>query len=210
MKRTHDGELHRQTKLQRARETRQPHSESEITTTSGSAARALPLPTGTRVFVFLELDAARRARVLRVSDLSDATLDEHEGPGGMEPVFWALLEPCACEPEAIEGVDGRGDGRVDGVEGRVREGPAFMAPASPPSGVLLSLLSLSPPTRVLRMCALSSAMVSFSGIRSGSVDHEPRRALARTLASLKEWRRRDTVSPPREKARSTSVEVAVE
>lgn len=157
--------------------------------------------------------------MLRVSDVSDAALEERERPGGTEPVFFALVEACACELEVFAGVDGRVDGvdgRVDGCElkarGAEREGSAFTALASPPGGPLS--LSLSPPppppTRVLRMCALSSAMVSFSGIRSGRVDHEPRRALARTLASLKEWRRRDTVSPPRENTRSASVEVAVE
>lgn len=52
-------------------------------------------------------------------------------------------------------------------------------------------------------------MVSRAGMRSGIDDHDASNALARTLASLREWRRRDTVRPPREKARSASVDVAV-
>ena len=51
-------------------------------------------------------------------------------------------------------------------------------------------------------------MVSFSRIRSGIADHEPRRALAHMLASVKECQRREMVRLPREKARSASVEVA--
>ena len=47
-----------------------------------------------------------------------------------------------------------------------------------------------------------------SSTMSGILDQDPRSVPARTLASLREWRRRETVRPPPEKARSASVEVA--
>ncbi len=77
----------------------------------------------------------------------------------------------------------------------VFEGPAMLAPASVARG--------------LRAVCLSSSTTAASGTRSGTFAQEPRTVLARTDSSLSEWRRRETVKCPREKARSASVEVAI-
>jgi hypothetical protein len=53
-----------------------------------------------------------------------------------------------------------------------------------------------------------TAMTSSRGTAPGKSHHAPRTEAAHVLSSESEWRIFDTVSPPREKALSTSVEVA--
>jgi hypothetical protein len=53
-----------------------------------------------------------------------------------------------------------------------------------------------------------TAIISSHGTAPCKLHHAPRTEAAHVLSSEREWRIFDTVSPPREKARSTSVEVA--
>jgi hypothetical protein len=52
------------------------------------------------------------------------------------------------------------------------------------------------------------AIISSCGMAPGSEHHEPKTVAARTDSSQSECRIFDTVRPPREKARSASVDVA--
>ena len=53
-----------------------------------------------------------------------------------------------------------------------------------------------------------TAIISFRGTAPGRSHHAPSTEAARVLSSEREWRIFETVSPPREKALSTSVDVA--
>ena len=53
-----------------------------------------------------------------------------------------------------------------------------------------------------------TAIISFCGTAPGRSHHAPSTEAARVLSSEREWRIFETVSPPREKALSTSVDVA--
>jgi hypothetical protein len=53
-------------------------------------------------------------------------------------------------------------------------------------------------------------MISSRGMADGKSHHELSTVAARVDSSDNEWRILDTVSPPRENARSTSVDVAVQ
>jgi hypothetical protein len=62
------------------------------------------------------------------------------------------------------------------------------------------------PIRVL--LSLNFDIISLRGIKSGRIHQDPRTVAAQVDSSVRECRIFDTVSPPRENARSTSVEVA--
>jgi hypothetical protein len=57
--------------------------------------------------------------------------------------------------------------------------------------------------------SLKMATISSRGTAPGKSHHAPNTDAARVLSSDREWRILDTVRPPREKERSTSVDVAV-
>jgi hypothetical protein len=54
----------------------------------------------------------------------------------------------------------------------------------------------------------NTVMISSFGIAPGREHHDPKTEAARTDSSEREWRILETVKPPWEKARSTSVDVA--
>lgn len=63
---------------------------------------------------------------------------------------------------------------------------------------------------VLRDFSVRRETTSASGTSSGISLQEPRTVPVRTDSSLREWRRRETVSLPRENDLSESVEVAIQ
>ena len=205
---------------------RETHSESdEITKTSDSStsfstAFFLPEPRGRRSVLFclrapVFVSGVRFSFLLRASEVSDAAEEERETadanfvPGVREGPAGAAAR-CALQPPPALGALVPAATRAAAWEDTVP--PVLMAlraascllPAGPSCPSFLAS-----PGPDFRTTPLMRVTMSFSGSRSGMPDHDARRALARTLASLSECRRRETVSPPREKARSASVEVAV-